>query len=407
MPGYAGSFGRGLIVGAGAALAYAAVRESRALWRSETADSAGSPDPQASRRLIDWNTATTVAIRASGKTPVYHPAARSRLQSEYEGILRDVERPLAHYTGTELSLGSLSIDVLDRPGWIRANVASFRELFEPVEDFYRESTQAQGRFVPPAAVQRAAQIVLSSEIGLLIGYLARRVLGQYDLSVFGEQPSAAGKLYFVEPNLRMVEQTLSVPATEFRQWIALHEATHAHEFELHPWVRSHLNGSIRAYLRLVLEDFRGRSGDKRPQALVTRLIANLRDGHNLLNAFMTPEQRAIMSSLQALMSLAEGYSNHVMNSVGKVMLPHFDLIHDRVEHRRGNRSQLEELFLKLTGLSMKMEQYKVGEAFVDHVVRERGIAFANRAWHSVEQLPTEEELRYPGRWIARIDRQAA
>jgi putative hydrolase len=107
--------------------------------------------------------------------------------------------------------------------------------------------------------------------------------------------------------------------------------------------------------------------------------------------------------LQALMALAEGYSNHVMNQVGKDLLPNFDLIHERVEHRQRERSQMEQLFLKVTGLSLKMEQYKLGERFVDEVVKRRGIAFVNRAWHAPETLPTEAEIRDPERWIGRME----
>jgi putative hydrolase len=110
-----------------------------------------------------------------------------------------------------------------------------------------------------------------------------------------------------------------------------------------------------------------------------------------------------MSRLQALMSLAEGYSNHVMNQVGKQLLPNFELIHQRVERRQRDRSQVEQLFLKITGLSLKMEQYRQGERFVDFVVRERGISFANRAWQSPELLPTETEIRDPERWIQRME----
>jgi len=137
--------------------------------------------------------------------------------------------------------------------------------------------------------------------------------------------------------------------------------------------------------------------------IANRFIANLREGHNVINALMTPNQRELMSRLQALMSLAEGYSNHVMNAVGRELLPHFQVIHERVEHRQRQRSQIEQVFLKITGLSMKMEQYRLGEHFVDHVVAERGISFANRAWQEPGTLPTEAEIRDPGRWIARME----
>src|SRR5262249_4175198 len=150
-------------------------------------------------------------------------------------------------------------------------------------------------------------------------------------------------------------------------------ATHAHEFELYPWVRTYLNTSLRQYLELLIDDMRGRGdfGENTLLTLVNRFVNNLRQGHNVINALMTPQQRELMSRLQALMSLAEGYSNHVMNHVGRELLPNFEMIHHRVEHRQRDRSPVEQMFLKITGLSLKMEQYRQGERFVDSVVRQR------------------------------------
>jgi coenzyme F420 biosynthesis associated uncharacterized protein len=406
MPGYGSAFGRGLILGAGAALLYAAARETIVPARSRPREEA-QPNQLSSGeggRLIDWDLATSVAIRASGRTPMLHPGARARLQSNYEAMLRDIEVPIARYVGNDLSLANTAVEVLDRPGWIRANVRNFRYLLQPVEDFYNESLE-RSRFGPPMVFQQAARMMLSSQIGVLVGYLSRRVLGQYDVALLGDETIEGGKLYFVEPNLRQVEDTLGVPPDELRRWIALHEATHAHEFELYPWVRRYLNSSLRQYLKLLIEDMRGRgdTSDSTMLTLINRFVNNLRQGHNVINALMTPQQRELMSRLQALMSLAEGYSNHVMNRVGQELLPNFEMIHQRVERRQRDRSQAEQLFLKITGLSLKMEQYRQGERFVDMVVRERSISFANRAWESPENLPTEAEIRDPERWIRRME----
>jgi coenzyme F420 biosynthesis associated uncharacterized protein len=407
MPGYGSAFGRGLILGAGAALLYAAVRETIAPARQQPRlDQGNQPAIEAGERsrLIDWELATNVAIRAAGRTPMLHPGARAQLLSNYEAILRDIEVPIAKYVGNNLSMANTAVEVLDRPGWIRANMRNFRYLLQPVEDFYQESLD-RSRFGPPFMFQQAARMMLSSQIGVLVGYLSRRVLGQYDIALLGEEPIAGGKLYFVEPNLRQVEDTLGVPPDELRRWIALHEATHAHEFELYPWVRTYMNTSLRQYLKLLIDDMRGR-GDSSENTLLTlinRFFANLRQGHNVINALMTPQQRELMSRLQGLMSLAEGYSNHVMNAVGKDLLPNFELIHQRVEHRQRDRSPVEQLFLKITGLSLKMEQYKQGERFVDTVVKLRSIQFANRAWESPETLPSEAEIRDPERWIRRLE----
>ena len=144
-----------------------------------------------------------------------------------------------------------------------------------------------------------------------------------------------------------------------------------------------------------LKSFVGRASDKR-----------LGSGA-LLDVIMTPEQRAILGRVQALMCLLEGYSNHVMNSLGRQILPHFATIEERIEGRARQRGSAEKLFLRLTGLQMKLDQYRLGAAFVDRVHEDRGIDFVNRVWERVENLPTEAEIQSPALWVQRMDEAAA
>src|SRR5947209_2811442 len=183
MPCYGSAFGRGLILGAGAALLYAAARETIAPARPRPdQDAQPALDSGERSRLIDWELATNVAIRTAGRTPMLHPGARAQLQSSYEAMLRDIEAPIATYVGNALSMANTAVEVLDRPGWIRANMRNFRYLLQPVEEFYRENL-GRSRFGPPPAFQQAARMMLSSQVGVLVGYLARRVLGQYHIAL--------------------------------------------------------------------------------------------------------------------------------------------------------------------------------------------------------------------------------
>jgi len=381
-----GPLARGVIVGGAAAVGWALARRYY-----------GHDDDQ---RMLDWDHATKVAIRVSGGE---HPLAvdeRARLQGEYDAMMREIEGPISAYTGTTLPLGETDVRVLDRAEWIRANVANFKQLFEPLEDVYRQ-TLNRGMNVP--GMTHASRVMLSSQVGLLLGFLARKVLGQYDISLLGKEPLDAGKLYFVEPNIKHLQHQLNVPGHDLRKWIALHEATHAHEFEVYPWVRGYMNAQLESYLRSMADELGNPSSVGVLSNLLTRMVENLRNGHNLLEAVMTPHQRQMLSRLQALMSLAEGYSNHVMNRVGATLLPAYEEIHERVEHRQKQRGKAEELFLRLTGLKMKMEQYALGEKFAARVADERDVAFLNRAWQSAEWLPTEAEIKNPDAWIARMD----
>jgi coenzyme F420 biosynthesis associated uncharacterized protein len=126
------------------------------------------------------------------------------------------------------------------------------------------------------------------------------------------------------------------------------------------------------------------------------------EGH-WLERIMTPGQRDTFNRTQALMSLLEGYSNHVMNAAGERILPNFTEIHDRFERRGERRSGIERAIMRLTGLDLKMEQYAAGERFADAVIARRGREFLNRVWTGPELLPALAEIRDPDQWMARIE----
>lgn len=249
------------------------------------------------------------------------------------------------------------------------------------------------------------QKVLSAEVGLLLGYLARKVLGQYDLTLLGREPVSAGKLYYVEPNIRAAEQLLGLPPNDFRMWLALHEVTHAFEFEAHPWLREHFNAMLERYFGFLKEDAQHlrATGFSGLRTYVERIREGTGESGSWLESVMSAEQRQLFTEMQATMCIIEGYSNHVMNAVGRTLLPNYELISRRFSERQQNRTQADRLLAKLTGLDVKMEQYRLGEEFIDFVVEARGHDFARRVWDGPDFLPTMTEIKQPQRWLDRLD----
>jgi coenzyme F420 biosynthesis associated uncharacterized protein len=350
--------------------------------------------------LINWDRARSVALamnRAADSDTF--PAS---LTQQYRDLVARCVPLIADYTGTTLPTPLESVHVFNRADWIDANILAFQQLFAPLEGLNTARNLTSPTAI--ALVSGVNQTVLSAEVGLLLGYLARRVLGQYDLALLGKEPVASGKLYYVEPNIAAATETMGVDGHEFRLWLALHETTHAFEFEAFPWVRPHFNTLLERYITLVTDDLRNLQGGL--STLIRRLREQGGSGKSLMEIVMTPEQKQLFDEMQALMSVIEGYSNHVMNAVGKQVLPSLDRMQRAFESRQRQRSQAETLFIRLTGLEMKMEQYRLGEQFIDAVVRERGHQFALKVWQGPEQLPTLAELRNPKQWIQRVERQS-
>ena len=118
---------------------------------------------------------------------------------------------------------------------------------------------------------------------------------------------------------------------------------------------------------------------------------------------MSPEQRENFDRMQATMAVIEGYSDYVMHHVGSSLVPNYDHLSRRMSASRAHRPPLETAIFRITGLDMKLEQYRLGERFADAVARRRGMDGLNRVWEKPENLPTLAEVRDPGLWLERID----
>ena len=95
--------------------------------------------------------------------------------------------------------------------------------------------------------------VTGMQAGLILAYLAGRVLGQYELFLppDPDAPGAdapAGRLTLVAPNIVMVERELGVNPHDFRRWVCLHEETHRTQFTSVPWLRPYVQQQMTEFL---------------------------------------------------------------------------------------------------------------------------------------------------------------
>ena len=229
--------------------------------------------------------------------------------------------------------------------------------------------------------------------------MGSRVLGQYDLALLSTE-AAPGKLLFVEENIRGTARALGVPLGPFRTWIALHETTHAFEFEAHPWLRPYLADRLERQLTLFGKDARG-LGREALRGL-GRSIRGEAGGEHWIERMMGPEQKALFRETQAVMSLLEGFSDYVMDEVGRDLVPDVARISQRFHERRTKRTPFEKSMLRITGMDLKLEQYRKGELFVRAIAERRGPAALSRLWTGPETLPRDGEIEAPDRWIARV-----
>lgn len=368
--------------------------------------------------MVDWNLAVATATRLVRPGPEISRDEARAVVAELRRHAKASEEHVRGFTrlGTEEGHDT-PVLVVDRPGWIRANVAGFREILRPLLDKMQER---RGTSPGGGVMSAVGGKVTGVELGMLLSFLASRVLGQYETfaPAAGDLPSGGssdgpggGRLLLVAPNIVHVERELDVEPHDFRLWVCLHEETHRTQFTAVPWLRDHLEGEIQSFLQetdvdpmTVLERVREAAqtlAGGRPEAEEDD------GGRSLVEIVQTPAQREILGRLTAVMSLLEGHADYVMDGVGPSVVPTVGEIREKFQQRRAKgASRLDLALRKLLGLDAKLRQYRDGERFVRAVVDEVGMDGFNRVWTSPNTLPTKSEIAKPADWVARVHRRA-
>jgi coenzyme F420 biosynthesis associated uncharacterized protein len=351
--------------------------------------------------MVDWQLATGVARKLLRPGPAVSRAEADRVVAELRRFAAESEQHVRDFTGLQATSATAPVVIVDRNGWVQANADGFRTVLKPLADKLREK-QANSGALSSAVGTRVAAI----EAGALLAFLSSRVLGQFDPFYPAEpdprRPGLTGRLLLVAPNVMQVESDLGVVPRDFRLWVCLHEETHRVQFTAVPWLRDHLRSEIALFLDQTELDASAYAAMFREA--MQRLGRSLRgEGDlSLVDLIQTPEQRAVLDRLTAVMSLLEGHADFVMDGVGPTVIPTVDAIRDKFTARRAGGSPVDQLLKRLLGLDAKLRQYEDGAAFVRRVVDRVGMDGFNRVWTGPNTLPTKTEIADPDAWVNRL-----
>lgn len=335
--------------------------------------------------MIDWQLAVRIAGRAAGTHPLEDSYHRDLLARDAADLVAQAASMVEDETRLA-SIGVPDVAVVSRHEWAASNVEVFSELLAPVTDKIPKRSGLGPK-------------VIAAEMGAVLGFLARKVLGQYELVLPGEA-GRGDTVYLVGANILAMERQHQFRPSEFRLWIALHECAHRLQFVGVPWLRDH-------FLELVGELV----GSAAPEpGRWARVAAEVRSASQsgepivgeagVFGLLATSAQKDLLARVQALMSLLEGHAHVVMDRIGARELQSQARMSRLLRQRR--KDPRTAMFLKLTGLDLKMRQYEQGEKFVLTVEREAGWEALDRVWESPSALPTLSEIQDPSRWLTRV-----
>src|ERR1700744_302252 len=312
--------------------------------------------------MIDWDVAISTGNRFARQGPQVSLADARAVVAELRGLTAVVQQPVREVTGLTSQGAVGPVAVVDRPGWIKANVGGVRVVLEPLAEKLAERSNAG-----PAAMSVFGAVgsrATGMQAGLILAYLSSRVLGQYELFLPpGEGTAAAngangngngsangtaangasvGRLTLVAPNIVMVERELGVDPHDFRRWVCLHEETHRVQFTSVPWLRAYVQDQMSEFL--LASELDPGAIFNRVRAAAEAVAGAVRggDGESLVEAIQTPRQREILSRLTALMTLVEGHGDYVMDAVGPQVVPSVAEIREKFNPRRHTAGRVEQ-----------------------------------------------------------------
>ncbi len=365
---------------------------------------------------VDWDTARSVAARVAKDDGFDNSYKAQALREDMAELTPQAEKLVQEETGLISLSGDAKAAVVDRAGWVDANLASFDRLMRPLlAKLERKQEEAEQR-EPSKAAQLLAPVgnvinlaagkvgpkITGGELGVLLGWMSGRVIGQYDLLVIeDEKPEEQDWVYYVGPNMLALEERYGFPPEEFRLWVAIHECTHRAQFTAVPWLRPHFLGLVNELVDAVDPD------PKQFVETIKKLAEQKKNGEDVMEGgissmFASAEQKEIMDRMTGLMSLLEGHGDIVMDRAGKDLIPSQPRFHRVFSNRRSKSSGPAKVIQKLMGMEAKMAQYAEGEKFVEAVEAAGGPDLFAKVWEQAEHLPTGAEIKDPSLWIQRI-----
>jgi putative hydrolase len=345
------------------------------------------------------------------------PVARMQL----EQLARVAELRVADVTGLDIAHGGAGISIVpvNRGQWVERSTGAYRELLEALAGALNQEPPGDldvgpdddpfARMLAPM-MQAMRPAMLGMTAGSMLGHLARRSFGMYDLPI--PRPPT-DELLVVVPNLDAFGEEWSLPTDDLRLWVCVHEVAR-HAVLTIPHVRARLTALLRDYAGGFSPDgemlgslFGDVDVDPMDPSSLASLQERFADPGVLLGAMVTPAQRALLPQLEAIVAAVVGYVDHVMDEVGEGLIGSYGMVTEALRRRRVTADPSDRFVERLFGLELTQAAYDRGAAFAEGIVERAGSEGLARLWASEANLPTPNEVDAPGLWLARIELPAS
>jgi putative hydrolase len=248
-----------------------------------------------------------------------------------------------------------------------------------------------------------APAMMGMAVGSMVGNLAKRAFGVYDLPI----PRPTPALVLVPPTIDAFAADWEIPLDEMRLWVLAHELAGLTLFSA-DHVADHLRRLVQRHVGAFQPDpsaVTDKLGDLSldPEDPFAAMQQAFGDPELLLGAVRSPEQLALEPELDAAVAMTIGVIDWVVDAVAVRIIGGNALqIAEAVRRRRAEASP-DDLFVeRLLGIRLGAEQTARGKAFAQGVVDRAGEDGLSLLFADPEAVPTPSEIDAPGLWLARV-----
>ena len=361
---------------------------------------------------LNWDAARQfAALSSSGGTAESNVDPAVRIA--YEQLIPIADMHVRDVTGLETTGASLELTTAGV--WAQRTLDAYRPLFTdlavslgrpgPVADDPADSGSGDPMMAMMSGLsQMMAPSMMGMAIGSMVGRLASRAFGQYDLPI----PRTATTLLIVPSSVDAFAADWSLPLDEMRLWVLAQELI-GHAVFSHQVVRDtittlvqHHVGAFRPDPSSIADKLTSLEIDESdPMQAIQKAFS---DPEILLGAVRSTEQIEQAPVLDAATAAVVGYVDYMVDSVAARLIGGDALrIAEAVRRRRVEASAGDVFIERLLGLQVTAAQVQRGKEFVGGVVDRSGEGLLRRLFDTEEGLPTPAEIDAPGLWLARIN----
>lgn len=293
--------------------------------------------------------------------------------------------------------------------WIDNTLDTWKRLCDPVA---QQISAAWTSALPDEAKSMAGPLLsmiaqmggmaFGSQLGQALGRLSREVLTSTDI---GLPLGPAGLAALMPQAVEEFSAGLEQPRSAILTFLAAREAAHHRLFSHVPWLTSQLLNTVETFANGISIDMSGiqeLAQGFNPAAMADPAAMEQLLNQGIFEPKTSPEQKAALDRLEALLALIEGWVETVVTESLGERFPGAAALAETLRRRRATGGPAEQTFATLVGLELRPRKLREAAQLWERLTTAAGIDARDAVWQHPDLLPSGDDLDEPAAFIDRV-----